>query len=104
MSARLWIKHGTDQPPWCGDTPVTEMCFEQTHSGSLAPFPLSTTSLADEVSSNVPNLDEETRNSDNKPDKVASVAKPETILACYRKLIERKFDGSQRRTYLGRPG
>src|SRR5215471_9326868 len=35
--------------------------------------------------------------------KVACVAKPDTILAWYRRLIARKFDGSQRRTYPGRP-
>ena len=34
---------------------------------------------------------------------VASVAKPETILAWYRKLIAHKFDGSKHRTYPGRP-
>jgi putative transposase len=36
-------------------------------------------------------------------EKVATVAKPETILAWYRKLIARKFDGSKRRSYPGRP-
>src|SRR3954466_3800572 len=34
---------------------------------------------------------------------VACVAKPETILAWYRRLIARKFDGSKHRSYLGRP-
>jgi putative transposase len=34
---------------------------------------------------------------------VALVAKPDTILAWYRRLIARKFDGSKHRTYLGRP-
>lgn len=34
---------------------------------------------------------------------VASVAKPDTILAWYRKLIAHKFDGSKHRTYPGRP-
>src|SRR5436305_7934322 len=34
---------------------------------------------------------------------VACVAKPETILAWYRKLIARKFDGSKYRSYPGRP-
>jgi putative transposase len=34
---------------------------------------------------------------------VACVAKPETILAWYRRLIARKFDGSQHRQYRGRP-
>src|SRR4051795_673115 len=34
---------------------------------------------------------------------VASVAKPDTILGWYRKLIARKFDGSKHRTYPGRP-
>src|SRR4051794_29100790 len=34
---------------------------------------------------------------------VASVAKPETILAWYRKLIGQKFDGSKHRAYPGRP-
>ena len=34
---------------------------------------------------------------------VALVAKPETILAWYRRLIARKFDGSQHRSYPGRP-
>src|SRR5215813_1892875 len=34
---------------------------------------------------------------------VALVAKPETILAWYRRLIARKFDGSQNRSYPGRP-
>jgi hypothetical protein len=33
----------------------------------------------------------------------ASVAKPDTILACYRKLIAYKFDGSKYRRYPGRP-
>src|SRR6266571_9530980 len=33
---------------------------------------------------------------------VACVAKPETILAWYRKLIARKFDGSKYRQYPGR--
>ena len=36
-------------------------------------------------------------------EKVACVAKPETIIAWYRQLIARKFDGSQCRTYPGRP-
>ena len=35
--------------------------------------------------------------------RVACVAKPETILAWYRKLIARKFDGSRHRRYPGRP-
>jgi putative transposase len=34
---------------------------------------------------------------------VASVAKPETILAWYRKVIAQKFDGSKHRAYPGRP-
>ena len=34
---------------------------------------------------------------------VASVALPDTILAWYRRLIAQKFDGSNRRTYPGRP-
>src|SRR3954467_5700232 len=34
---------------------------------------------------------------------VASVAKPESILAWYRKLIAQKFDGSKHRAYPGRP-
>ena len=34
---------------------------------------------------------------------IASVAKPETILAWYRKLIARKFDRSKHRRYPGRP-
>ena len=34
---------------------------------------------------------------------VACVAKPNTILAWYRKLIARKFDGSKHRRYPGRP-
>lgn len=34
---------------------------------------------------------------------VACVAKPETILAWYRRLIARKFDGSKHRPYPGRP-
>ena len=34
---------------------------------------------------------------------VACVAKPETILAWYRRLIARKFDGSKHRCYPGRP-
>src|SRR5262249_52799759 len=34
---------------------------------------------------------------------VASVAKPDTILAWYCKLIAHKFDGSKYRRYLGRP-
>src|SRR5215469_15532811 len=34
---------------------------------------------------------------------VASVAKPDTILAWYRKLIAKKFDGSKFRRYPGRP-
>ena len=36
-------------------------------------------------------------------EKVACVAKPDTILAWYRRLIARKFDGSHCRTYPGRP-
>src|SRR5215470_13234254 len=36
-------------------------------------------------------------------EKVACVAKPDTILAWYRRLIAHKFDGSQSRTYPGRP-
>ena len=35
--------------------------------------------------------------------KVASVAKPDTILAWYRKLIAYKFDGSKYHRYPGRP-
>ena len=34
---------------------------------------------------------------------VARVAKPDTILEWYRKLIAQKFDGSQHRSYPGRP-
>src|SRR5215471_5884945 len=34
---------------------------------------------------------------------VACVAKPDTILAWYRRLIARKFDGSRSRSYPGRP-
>src|SRR6476619_4494579 len=34
---------------------------------------------------------------------VACVAKPETILGWYRRLIARKFDGSRNRSYPGRP-
>ena len=36
-------------------------------------------------------------------EKVACAAKPDTILAWYRGLIARKFDGSQSRSYPGRP-
>src|SRR5262249_59987907 len=36
-------------------------------------------------------------------EKVACVAKPDSILAWYRRLIARKFDGSQSRRYPGRP-
>ena len=36
-------------------------------------------------------------------EKVAGVAQPDTILAWYRRLIARKFDGSKRRSYPGRP-
>jgi hypothetical protein len=36
-------------------------------------------------------------------EKVACVAKPDTVLAWYRGLIDRKFDGSQSRSYPGRP-
>jgi len=34
---------------------------------------------------------------------VACVAKPDTILAWYRRLIAQKFDGSKHRQYPGRP-
>jgi putative transposase len=34
---------------------------------------------------------------------VASVAKPDTILAWYRRLVAQKFDGSKHRSYPGRP-
>jgi hypothetical protein len=34
---------------------------------------------------------------------VACIAKPATILAWYRRLIAQKFDGSQQRSYPGRP-
>src|SRR5215471_7093990 len=36
-------------------------------------------------------------------EKVACAAKPDTILAWYRRLIARKFDGSRSRSYPGRP-
>ena len=36
-------------------------------------------------------------------EQVALVAKPETILVWYRKLIAQKFDGSKHRVYPGRP-
>jgi transposase InsO family protein len=36
-------------------------------------------------------------------EEVASIVKPETILAWYRKLIAQKYDGSQHRKALGRP-
>ena len=35
--------------------------------------------------------------------KVALVAKPETILGWFRKLVAQKFDGSRHRSYPGRP-
>ena len=34
---------------------------------------------------------------------VACVARPDTILAWYRKLVAKKFDGSKKRQYPGRP-
>src|SRR5262252_40308 len=34
---------------------------------------------------------------------IATVAKPDTILAWYRKLVAEKFDGSMQRQYPGRP-
>ena len=34
---------------------------------------------------------------------VANAARPDTILAWYRRLVARKFDGSKRRRYSGRP-
>src|SRR6476659_6308846 len=34
---------------------------------------------------------------------VACVAKPDTILAWYRRLVAKKFDGSKQRAYPGRP-
>src|SRR3989441_4387278 len=34
---------------------------------------------------------------------IASVAKPDTILAWYRKLVAQKFDGSKKRGWAGRP-
>src|SRR5215472_6586392 len=34
---------------------------------------------------------------------IASVAKPDTILAWYRRLVAQKFDGSRQRVYPGRP-
>jgi putative transposase len=34
---------------------------------------------------------------------VATIVKPETILACHRTLVARKFDGSRQRTTTGRP-
>jgi putative transposase len=43
------------------------------------------------------------RPSDSGLARVACVAQPETILAWYRLLIARKFDGSQPRSYRGRP-
>src|SRR3954462_13922760 len=36
-------------------------------------------------------------------EQVACVAKPDTILAWYRRLIAQKFDGSKQRAYPGRP-
>jgi len=36
-------------------------------------------------------------------EQVAGIAQPDTILAWYRRLIARKFDGSKRRSYPGRP-
>ncbi|MEA2909789.1 MAG: hypothetical protein QOJ15_1870 [Bradyrhizobium sp.] len=36
-------------------------------------------------------------------DDVASIARPDTILGWYRKLVARKFDGSKARRHPGRP-
>ena len=36
-------------------------------------------------------------------EEVATIVKPDTILAWHRKLVAQKFDGSKRRTYPGRP-
>ena len=36
-------------------------------------------------------------------EEIATVVKPDTILAWHRKLIAKKFDGSQKRQSLGRP-
>jgi hypothetical protein len=36
-------------------------------------------------------------------DEVATIVRPETILAWHRRLIARKFDGSKNRVYPGRP-
>ena len=36
-------------------------------------------------------------------EQIACVAKPDTILGWYRKLVAQKFDGSKKRTYPGRP-
>ena len=35
---------------------------------------------------------------------IARVAKPDTILDWYRRLVAQKFDGARRRAYPGRPG
>jgi hypothetical protein len=43
------------------------------------------------------------RGSDGKPEELAAVAKPDTLLAWYRKLIANKFDGSRIRQRVGRP-
>ncbi len=37
-------------------------------------------------------------------EEVATIVKPETILAWHRKLVAKKFDGSKKRKYPGRPG
>ena len=37
------------------------------------------------------------------PDEVATIVRPETILAWHQKLVAQKFDGSQQRKALGRP-
>ena len=36
-------------------------------------------------------------------EEIATIVKPETILAWHRKLVAKKFDGSKKRSYPGRP-
>ena len=67
--------------------------------------------LRDQISSRVQLSDTERRNlaeigkklSKQALEEVATIVKPDTILAWHRKLVAQKFDGSQHRNYPGRP-
>jgi hypothetical protein len=96
MGAVVGVCHWPGQ----SETPASERIFNCRKSGSRAHLPVRMR-LSDPERSTFAEIGD--RLGRSALQQVACVAKPGTILAWYRRLIARRFDGSKNRTSPGRP-